>query len=137
MLDYSQLDVKIPSDPDEAMRVQGQILEWVRERGYAPADQFAVRLALEEGLLNAIRHGNRLDPAKSVRVHCRIDEQTIYAEIEDEGTGFDPDRVPDPLADENLDKPSGRGLFLMRQYMNRVEHQSSGRLLILQKQRST
>ena len=136
MSDVVRLDVRFATDPAEAMLVQAQIVDWLKERQYPPRDLFGVRLALEEGLMNAIKHGNQRDPTKSVRVFCEVNDLYAYIEIEDEGAGFIPEEIPDPLANENLDKASGRGLFLMRQYMCRVEYRDSGRLLVLEKRRT-
>ena len=136
MSDAVRLDVRFATDPAEAMLVQAQIVDWLKERQYSVRDLFSVRLALEEGLMNAIKHGNQRDTSKFVRVLCLVDDQRTQIEIEDEGTGFDPEAVPDPLADENLDRPSGRGLFLMRQYMSSVEYRNSGRLLVMEQRRS-
>lgn len=86
--------------------------------------------------MNAIKHGNRGDLSKSVRVFCEVSDARTYIEIHDQGVGFDPAAVPDPLAEENLDKASGRGLLLMRQFMSRVEFRDHGRLLVLEKQRT-
>ena len=136
MTEAVRLDVRFATDPAEAMLVQAQILDWLKERGYSTRDLFSVRLSLEEGLMNAIKHGNQRDPTKTVRVLCEVDDTRTYIEIEDQGAGFDPAAVPDPLAEENLDKTSGRGVFLMREYMSRVEYRDSGRLLVLEKLRS-
>ena len=136
MTDAVRLDVRFASDPAEAMLVQAQIVDWLKERQYPPRDQFGVRLALEEGLMNAIKHGNQRDASKSVRVYCEVHDTHTYIEIEDQGAGFIPEQVPDPLEEVGLMKASGRGLFLMRLYMTRVEYRDSGRLLVLEKQRT-
>jgi len=136
MTEPVRLEVNIATDPAEALLVQSQIVDWLKERQYPARDLFGVRLSLEEGLMNAIKHGNNRDTTKSVRVFCEVSDALVYIEIEDQGSGFDPLAVPDPLADENLEKISGRGLFLMRQYMSLVEYRNSGRLLILEKHRT-
>ena len=137
MSEPARLDVRIATDPAEAWLVQSQIVDWLKERQYPAPDQFGVRLSLEEGLMNAIKHGNRGDLSKSVRVFCEVSDVKTYIEIHDQGMGFDPAAVPDPLAEENLEKASGRGLLLMRQFMSLVEFRDNGRLLVLEKQRST
>ena len=96
---------------------------------------FGVRLALEEALVNAIKHGNGMDPEKSVRVDCRIARENIRIEIEDEGSGFSPENVPDPTNYENLEKPGGRGIMLMRAYLDFVEYNDTGNRVVLVKQR--
>jgi serine/threonine-protein kinase RsbW len=84
--------------------------------GYPAGDLLAVRLVLTEALANAIRHGNRNDPAKRVRVCYHVGAEWVLAEVEDEGPGFDPEQVRDPPAPEDRGNASGRGLLLMRFY---------------------
>jgi serine/threonine-protein kinase RsbW len=105
------------------------------EFAYPRKDQFAVRLALEEALVNAVKHGNRGDPAKEARLRYFVNLEVVLLEVEDEGAGFDPTNVPDPLAPENLERPSGRGLFLIRQYMTWMEHNERGNCITMCKQR--
>lgn len=81
---------------------------------------FAVRLALEEGLTNALRHGHGGDASKPIKLDCAVGPQHIELSIEDQGPGFEPETVPDPTADENLTIASGRGLALMRAFMSDV-----------------
>lgn len=80
-----------------------------------------VCLALREALANAVQHGNGLEPEKIAQVVLTIGEEDLEIEVKDEGGGFDPESVPDPLAAENLLKPSGRGIFLMRRLVDAVE----------------
>lgn len=94
--------------------------------GYAAAERFAVRLALEEGVANAINHGNRGRTGRKVVVECGVDAEQVLVAIEDEGEGFDPAVVPDPTEEANLEIPSGRGLMLMRAYMTEVRHVPPG-----------
>jgi serine/threonine-protein kinase RsbW len=70
---------------------------------------------------NAVRHGNQRNPERLVRVAYLIDNSTVTIRVEDEGDGFDPGTIPDPTDPENLLRPSGRGIFYMRQFMNRVD----------------
>ena len=87
---------------------------------------FAVRLALEEALSNAIKHGNRFDPDKTVTVRFAVEPETVKLTITDQGSGFNPAAVPDPTTDEHLEDPSGRGITLMRAYMDEVVYNSRG-----------
>ena len=96
-------------------------------------DVFGVRLALEEALVNAIKHGNRMDAAKSVRIACQVSNEKVRIEIEDEGAGFDWNHLPDPTDLENLEKPCGRGVMLMRAFLNVVEYNERGNKVILEK----
>jgi len=104
--------------------------------GYSPRDCMGVRLALEEAVVNGLRHGNRGDPAKRIRVRYRVAADAVLAEVEDEGPGFDPAAVPDPTLAENRDRPCGRGLFLMRHYMTWVHFCRRGNHVTLCKLRS-
>ncbi len=94
---------------------------------YPEAAAFAVRLAFEEGISNAFRHGHRELPSGTpVLVRLQIDEHEAVIEIEDAGPGFDPSAVPDPTLPENLEKPGGRGLMLMQAYMSEVSYNDRG-----------
>ncbi len=101
-------------------RAQSSLLEAIERFEYDTGSCFAIRLALEEALSNAFRHGNKNDPAKVVTLHARIDRHSIEIVVEDEGDGFDPTAVPDPTRSENLEIPSGRGIVLMRSFMSEV-----------------
>lgn len=102
------------------------IMAMLEESGFSGEDVFAVHLALEEAFVNAMRHGNEMDPDKVVRIDYAVDSEKFEIWIEDEGSGFDPQSVPDPRCAENLYKPHGRGLLLMRSYMDTVEHGKQG-----------
>jgi serine/threonine-protein kinase RsbW len=88
--------------------------------GFPEKDRFRLHLALEEALVNAHIHGHQGDWTKPITLRYHVNEDGVVVEIEDQGLGFDPEQVPDPLAPENLERPSGRGLFLMRTYMSHV-----------------
>jgi len=103
--------------------------------GFTDKEVFGIRLALEEALVNAIKHGNRLDPTKTVHVRYQVTHQQFTIEIRDEGPGFDPEGVPDPLNPENLERPGGRGVFLMRHYMSWVQYNEIGNCVTLCKVR--
>lgn len=123
----------IPSELNAARAFEERVLREVARHGYSEAAMFAIRLALEEGLNNAIKHGNRGDPKKKITVDCDVDADRATITICDEGAGFDPARVPDPTADENLEKPSGRGLMLMKAYMDEVRYNDRGNQVFLMK----
>jgi serine/threonine-protein kinase RsbW len=87
---------------------------------------FAVHLALEEAFLNAVKHGNKMDPAKTVVLEYLVDGEKVEIQMLDEGRGFDPCSIPDPRTGENLYRPEGRGLLLMSAYMDVVEYNERG-----------
>ncbi len=112
---------------EAGLDVQRQILAEIERRGFNTNSVFATRLALEEALVNAIKHGNQLDPKKKVVVEAKVTPQRVEIVIDDEGPGFDRLCVPDPTADENLCKCSGRGVMLIEAYMNSVKWSHGGR----------
>ena len=122
--------------PQDMARLLGTIRSAMSESGFQAKDIYAVCLALEETIVNAVEHGHRGDGLKSVWVRYQVGPGQVLAEVEDQGPGFDPSRVPDPTAPENLDKPGGRGLFLMRLYMTWVLHSSRGNCVTLCRYRS-
>ncbi len=103
---------------------------------YSEKDRFAVRLALEEAIVNAVKHGHRGDPSKQVRVRYHLEADYLLAEVEDQGPGFDPQQVPDPLDPDNLERSSGRGLLLMRHYLNWIRYNQRGNCVTLCKHRT-
>jgi serine/threonine-protein kinase RsbW len=121
--------VVIPSDPSEARRVQDDIEADLKRHQFEDKEIFSIRLALEEGLVNAIKHGNQLDRNKNVHIAYRVCPERFEIRITDEGPGFDPEDVPDPMAVENLERPCGRGLLLMRHYMTEVVFHPPGNRL--------
>jgi len=128
--------VSIASDTSLGRQIQERIIGLLEGRSYSDHDLFGVRLALEEALVNAIKHGNGMDPGKQVHVDCSFTDDRVTIVIEDEGTGFDVTEVPDPTTDENLDKPGGRGIMLMRSFMNHIEYNDAGNRLVLEKVRN-
>jgi serine/threonine-protein kinase RsbW len=90
--------------------------------GFDEEAQHYMSVAVRESVVNAIKHGNRQDEAKRVHVQFTIHDRALEVEVRDEGRGFDPTGVADPLAPENLLKAYGRGIFFMRQFMDEVSH---------------
>jgi serine/threonine-protein kinase RsbW len=79
-------------------------------------------VAVRESVVNAIKHGNKQDETKRVRVQLTLFDRALEVQVQDQGAGFDPTVIPDPLAPENLLKAYGRGIFFMRQFMDEVSH---------------
>jgi serine/threonine-protein kinase RsbW len=113
-----------------------EIVRELEELGWDGRDLFGVRLALEESLSNAIRHGNRLDDAKHVFVQCKLSPERFWLRVSDEGAGFRPKDVPDCTDDANLECCGGRGLALIMAYMTRVEYNERGNCVTMEKIRS-
>jgi serine/threonine-protein kinase RsbW len=101
------------------------LLDLCEQANCGGEDEYWLVTALREALANAVRHGNQEDPKRKVFVHFTIENKAVQIRVADEGEGFDPEGVPDPTAPENLLRPSGRGIFYMRQFMSRVEFNRS------------
>jgi len=99
---------------------QNTIIEAITACGYDQPACFAIRLALEEAVNNAVKHGNRGNAEKTVALSCQVDQSEVVIDVEDEGVGFDPASVPDPTRSENVEIPAGRGIMLMRAFMTDV-----------------
>src|SRR5262245_40685458 len=82
----------------EVAQVVAPVSDAMERLGYSSEDVFAVRLALEEALVNAVKHGNGDDPSRQVQMRFQVTPRYVVAEVEDEGPGFDPTRVADPLS---------------------------------------
>lgn len=130
-----EMHQRFPSETGAGRRVLNEVLDRLRADGWAEQEICGVHLALEEAIVNAIRHGNGSDPEKQVCVACCLAVDRLWLEVIDEGPGFNPQAVPDPRDPENLDIPSGRGLLLMRHFMSRVEYHDRGNRVTMEKQR--
>lgn len=128
MGDRGEFDQELcfPSDTAEGLKVHNLLLDRLKRHQFSDRVIFGIRLAVEEALVNAIKHGNHLDKSKRVWVRFGINDQHCLIEVEDEGEGFCPDQVPDPTTPENLERPCGRGLFLMRAYMTECDFPPPG-----------
>jgi serine/threonine-protein kinase RsbW len=128
-------ETAFPSDTAEARRVQEEITLLLAARHFDEREIFGIRLSLEEALVNAVKHGNQMDRNKQVRVSYRMDETRFEVTVQDEGSGFNPEEVPDPLDFENMERPCGRGLLLMRTYMTEVIFHPPGNKVTMTKVR--
>ncbi len=124
--DLPMEEVIIPNSLAQLRQPERRILEAVRRVGFSEEQTFGVKLALEEALTNAIKHGNGNDPARRVIIRYGVAPTRLVIEVIDEGGGFSPEDVPDPTDDANLQKPNGRGIMLMRAYMTHVEYNTAG-----------
>ncbi len=125
--------VVIPSDLTLTPTIQDQIENILKTRNVPDKELFGIRLALEEALVNAIKHGNQLNPDKQVQISYHVNSEEFFIHIQDEGPGFDPEEVPDPMEPENLERACGRGLLLMRHYMNEVTFHPPGNAVSMRK----
>jgi len=129
-------EVIIPSDPARPRQFQEDVVQALKANQFADKDVFAVKLALEEAIINAIKHGNQLDLSKHVFIKYHINRERFEIHIKDEGPGFDPEEVPDPMAPENLERECGRGLLLMKHYMTEVAFHPPGNAVSMIKLRN-
>ncbi len=127
----------IPSNTADGLTAQEEIVSLMEQFEYSMRDIFAMRLSLEEAITNAIRHGNKFAPDKVVAISCEINELLMKVVVQDQGDGFEPESVPDPTSIEYIERPSGRGLMLMRAYLNRCEYADGGRRLEMERHRNS
>ena len=124
-------ELRFDSKPENIAVVEKLIDKISADHGIVAEHYGNVLIAMTEGVNNAIVHGNKLDETKSVSVSCAIDEKTLVFRITDEGPGFDYDNLPDPTAPENIEKPHGRGVFLMRHLADDCAFENEGRVVEL------
>jgi serine/threonine-protein kinase RsbW len=94
---------------------------------------FNIKLALHEALINAVKHGNKMNGDLSVRVDITKEDGQLTIQVTDQGEGFDFKNIPDPITPENLEKLNGRGIFLIQNAMDRVEFAGNGRMIKMTK----
>lgn len=126
-------EVIISSTPEIARKLQDRIESLLESTLANEKDRFCVRLALEEAVVNAIKHGNQMDPLKQVTIRYGMWRDQVEIHITDEGPGFDPDDLPDPTDIENLERPCGRGVMLIRHYMHEVEFFAPGNSMLMRR----
>jgi serine/threonine-protein kinase RsbW len=102
--------------------VQVVLKDCLERLGMGDGARDGVDLAVREALANAIKHGNEQNPSKQVHVDLEVEGEEVVIRVEDEGAGFDPAQVPDPLAQENLRKTNGRGILFMKKFMDEIEY---------------
>lgn len=120
----------------EIPAVLRQLTDRLFALGYSEMEIFNVRLALEEAIVNGIRHGHKCSSGQAVAVSYSITAQHILIRVQDEGAGFDPYEIPDPIAPENLDRDAGRGIYLMKATMTWVKYNAQGNCVTLFKKRA-
>ena len=114
--------LEIESDPNNLITVEEFVNYFSKDLGLSEEQLSVLLLAVTEATTNAIIHANKCDPTKLVKIHAQIEDSKLLIKIKDEGKGFDPTTLPDPTQPENLLKDSGRGVFLMKVYMDDVKY---------------
>lgn len=110
----------------ELRKICSRILCHANTMGYSKDDQFAVHLAMEEAIVNAVRHGNKQDEDKDVIIEYTISPEKIELWVTDQGSGFKPEGLADCRSGDNIYKTCGRGVLLIKSYMNTVDFNESG-----------
>ncbi len=118
-------EITVPNDLTAAKETERRILNEANTCGYSESDTFAVKLALEEALTNAFRHGNKCDPSKRIVIRYKVTDERIVIEVCDEGNGFSLSNVPDPTLPQYINRPHGRGIMLMKAYLDEVTFSGS------------
>lgn len=117
----------LESDISSLAKVE-KIIEELKELYRIPEDIYGnILVSITEGVNNAIRHGNKLDQSKQVDFSFEFNEKEFTFKIQDKGVGFNPDSIPDPTLPENIDKPDGRGIFIMKNLSDEVKFEDEGR----------
>lgn len=115
-----------PSVPETVAEVDSFLDTRLREAGFPDDMMVDVAVSVSEVVNNAVIHGNRRNPQKHVTLELDIQADRVSISVQDEGAGFDPDDLPDPVSSDNLMREVGRGLFIVRAYMDEVHFQKTG-----------
>jgi len=125
--------LRAPSSHVSVETMTDRVCEAFRELPLQEKTRFGLKLAVHEALSNAVVHGNKNDPSKQVTVTCRCRPHQVTIIVDDEGDGFDPDSVPDPTTEHHLLDEAGRGIFLIRCYVDECRFENQGRRIIIVK----
>lgn len=118
--------IVLKNDFSEFPETCKNILALLKNKNFSENELFSVHLALEEAFANAVKHGNKNDPKKQVRIEYAVDNEKIEIRITDQGQGFNPAGIADPRCEENIYKAYGRGVLLINSYMDEVHYLSGG-----------
>ncbi len=124
--DIDELQISIPSSYDAMEQVAAMIEQAGDRVGISEDDEVDLMISVMEAVNNAIQHGNREDASKKVHIKIEACPGQLVCWVRDEGVGFSPKCEPDPLSPDNLLNPSGRGILMMREFMDQVEFSAAG-----------
>ena len=125
------ISIQIPSII-ENIRMIESFIDNAKERFHLDEDLYGnIMIAVTEAVNNAIKHGNASNSSKNVFLSLTLNDNLLKFIVKDEGSGFDHDNLPDPTAPENLEKPGGRGIFLMKHLSDEVEFMENGKTVEL------
>jgi serine/threonine-protein kinase RsbW len=117
-----QVHLAIASRPENVELVQIAVEASLAQLAIPEDDSHWIGIAVREAVANAIKHGNRDDPTKRVEIDFGLEGNQVVVRVADQGAGFDPGALPDPLSPENLLRPNGRGIFFMRRFMDDIDY---------------
>jgi serine/threonine-protein kinase RsbW len=125
------ISIQIPSIIDNIRMIES-FIDNAKERFHLDEDLYGnIMIAVTEAVNNAIKHGNGGNSSKNVLLSLTLNENLLKFVVKDEGSGFDHNDLPDPTAPENLEKPGGRGIFLMKHLSDEVEFRENGKTVEL------
>ncbi|HEV7858294.1 MAG TPA: ATP-binding protein [Pyrinomonadaceae bacterium] len=130
---HEKIDFELPSDLSLMNGVLHYLIERVSKLGLIKPERSNLFVALDEAFVNAVKHGNRNDPSKMVRITAELSSKEARFTVEDEGNGFDLQEIPDPCDPANLFKTSGRGVLLIYNIMDEVKYNARGNQLTMVK----
>src|SRR5207244_2268346 len=130
---HEKIDFELPSDLSLMHIVIDYLLNRVRNLGSIDSERSNLFVALDEAFVNAVKHGNKTDPTKLLRVTAELSSHEAIFTVEDEGAGFNVSEIPDPCDPANLFKTSGRGVMLMYNVMDKVEYNAQGNRVTMTK----
>jgi serine/threonine-protein kinase RsbW len=131
-----ELERSLPSEVEAISPLVDQLMLWIRKCNCVPERETEVEIALREALANAVIHGNHENPQKYVHIRCCCKRDEVSVAVKDEGRGFDINKVADPTAPENMGSIHGRGILLMKAFMDDVRFEEGGAVVRMRKSAS-
>jgi serine/threonine-protein kinase RsbW len=128
-----ELEHSLPSEVAAISPFVDSLVLWIRQCGCVPDSETDVEIAVREALANAIIHGNHENPRKHVHVRCCFKRDEVSIVVKDQGRGFDFNRLADPTAPENSRSVHGRGIYLMKAFMDEVHFEGGGVVVHMRK----
>jgi serine/threonine-protein kinase RsbW len=124
-LPEKKYSIEIESDPNNLITVEEFVNYFAKDLGVNDNKMNGLLLSVTEATTNAIIHGNKCDANKKVFINVFVENDSIIIKVKDEGEGFNPENIPDPTEPQNLLKDSGRGVYLMRVYMDDLKYNAT------------
>ena len=121
----NKYSLEIESDPNNLITVEEFVNYFAKDLGVSDERMNGLLLSVTEATTNAIIHGNKCNLDKKVYINVLVEDKNIIIKVRDEGDGFDPSSIPDPTEPQNLLKDSGRGVYLMKVYMDDLKYNAT------------